>query len=75
VLNATVMKSRWILKLAAQARILGRLASDETGTLMVEYLEVTVLVVILAVLAIVPLGGYLLGYFDRIESLSALPMP
>jgi hypothetical protein len=55
--------------------IVRKLLRDDAGTILVEYVEVTVLVVIVAAIALAPLGSYLLGYYDRIEYLSQFPMP
>jgi hypothetical protein len=42
---------------------------------MTEYLEVLVLVTLGAAVAMAPLGGYLLRYYDNVEFLSGLPFP
>jgi len=55
--------------------ILARLHRDERGVTMVEYLEITVLVVIGAAVAMAPLGVYLMRYYDTVEFLSGLPFP
>jgi Flp pilus assembly pilin Flp len=55
--------------------ILARLHRDERGVTMVEYLEITVLVVLGAAVAMAPLGIYLMRYYDNVEFLSGLPFP
>ena len=55
--------------------ILGRLNRDERGVAMVEYLEILVLVVLGAAVAMAPLGAYLIRYYDNVEFLSGLPFP
>jgi Flp pilus assembly pilin Flp len=55
--------------------ILARLHRDQRGVTMVEYLEITVLVVLGAAVAMAPLGIYLLRYYDNVEFLSGLPFP
>jgi hypothetical protein len=42
---------------------------------MLEWIEVLLLVVFGAALALAPLAKYLLAYFDRIELMTALPLP
>ena len=56
-------------------RILRRLHTDENGVAMAEYLEVLVLVTLGAAVAMAPLGGYLMRYYDNVEFLSGLPFP
>jgi Flp pilus assembly pilin Flp len=48
---------------------------DERGVAMVEYLEILVLVIIGAAVAMGPLGAYLVRYYDNVEFLSGLPFP
>jgi Flp pilus assembly pilin Flp len=55
--------------------ILARLHRDERGVTTVEYLQITVLVVLGAAVAMAPLGMYLLRYYDNVEFLSGLPFP
>jgi Flp pilus assembly pilin Flp len=55
--------------------ILARLHRDQRGVAMVEYLEITVLVVLGAAVAMAPLGLYLMRYYDNVEFLSGLPFP
>jgi Flp pilus assembly pilin Flp len=57
------------------ANILARLHRDERGVTMVEYLQITVVVVIGAAVAMAPLGLYLMRYYDNVELLSGLPFP
>ncbi len=52
-----------------------RLDRDESGVAMVEYLEILVLVIIGAAVAMGPLGALLLRYYDNVEFLSGLPFP
>jgi Flp pilus assembly pilin Flp len=61
------MRSLW--------RALRRLHTDERGVAMVEYLEILVMCVLGAAVAMAPLGGYLLRYYDNVEFLSGLPFP
>jgi Flp pilus assembly pilin Flp len=56
-------------------QLLRRLARDERGVAMVEYLEILLLVVIGAAVAMAPLGMYLMRYYDNVEFLSGLPFP
>lgn len=55
--------------------ILRQLHRDERGVTTVEYLEVLVLVVLGAAVAMAPLGSYLVRYYDNVEFLSGLPFP
>ena len=55
--------------------ILGRLHRDEQGVAMTEYLEILLLVVLGAAVAMAPLGAYLLRYYDNVEFLTGLPFP
>ena len=55
--------------------ILRRLNRDERGVAMVEYLEILVLVILGAAVAMAPLGAYLMRYYDNVEFLSGLPFP
>jgi Flp pilus assembly pilin Flp len=55
--------------------LLRRLDSDEQGVAMVEYLEILILVILGAAVAMAPLGAYLLRYYDNVEFLSGLPFP
>ncbi|HEY7954108.1 MAG: Flp family type IVb pilin [Polyangia bacterium] len=52
-----------------------RLDRDESGVAMVEYLEILILVIIGAAVAMGPLGALLLRYYDNVEFLSGLPFP
>jgi Flp pilus assembly pilin Flp len=56
-------------------QLLRRLHKDERGVAMVEYLEILVLVVLGAAVAMAPLGAYLMRYYDNVEFLSGLPFP
>jgi len=42
---------------------------------MIEYLEILVLVVLGAAVAMAPLGAYLMRYYDNVEFVSGLPFP
>jgi hypothetical protein len=42
---------------------------------MIEYLEILILCVLGAAVAMAPLGAYLLRYYDNVEFLSGLPFP
>ena len=55
--------------------ILRKLNDDERGVAMVEYLEILVLVVLGAAVAMAPLGAYLMRYYDNVEFLSGMPFP
>jgi Flp pilus assembly pilin Flp len=57
------------------ANILTRLHRDERGVTMVEYLQILVLVILGAAVAMAPLGAYLVRYYDNVEFLSGLPFP
>jgi len=56
-------------------QLLRRLHGDERGVAMVEYLEILVLVILGAAVAMGPLGAYLVRYYDNVEFLSGLPFP
>ena len=55
--------------------LLRRLDRDERGVAMTEYLEILLLVVLGAAVAMAPLGTYLMRYYDNVEFLSGLPFP
>ena len=55
--------------------ILRQLHADERGVTMVEYLEILVLVILGAAVAMAPLGAYLMRYYDNVEFLSGMPFP
>jgi Flp pilus assembly pilin Flp len=55
--------------------LLRRLDSDQRGVAMVEYLEILVLVILGAAVAMAPLGALLMRYYDNVEFLSGLPFP
>lgn len=59
----------------ALVRIVSALHRDESGVVMVEYLEILVLVILGAAVAMAPLGEYLMRYYDNVEFLSGLPFP
>ncbi len=56
-------------------RLLRRLDGDERGVATVEYLEILVLVVLGAAVAMGPLGALLLRYYDNVELVTGLPFP
>lgn len=62
-----------MMKLLRQALV--RLGGDERGAVTVEYLEILLLVVIGAAVAMAPLGVYLMRYYDNVEFLTGLPFP
>lgn len=49
--------------------------NSELGAVYVEYAEILVLVTVGAALATVPLGLYLLRFFDFLEDLVRMPYP
>lgn len=55
--------------------ILRQLHRDQRGVTSVEYLEILVLVMLGAAVAMAPLGSYLVRYYDNVEFLSGLPFP
>jgi Flp pilus assembly pilin Flp len=55
--------------------LLKRLDRDERGAVSVEYLQLLLLVVVGAAVAMAPLGAYLLRYYDNVEFLTGLPFP
>jgi hypothetical protein len=55
--------------------LLRRLDSDQRGVAMVEYLEILILVILGAAVAMAPLGAMLMRYYDNVEFLSGLPFP
>jgi Flp pilus assembly pilin Flp len=57
------------------ARILARLHRDERGVAMTEYLQILVLVILGAAVAVAPLGAYLARYYDNVEFVTGLPLP
>jgi hypothetical protein len=50
-------------------------ASRQRGAVIFEWLEILLLVTFGACVALAPLAKYLLAYFDRIETLTGLPLP
>ena len=56
---------------------LGRIRTQQRqrGTAMLEWLIILTLVTFGACIALAPLGRYLLGYHDRIEFMTELPLP
>jgi hypothetical protein len=42
---------------------------------MVEYMEILVLCVVGTIVAMAPLGTYLLRYYDNVEFVTSLPFP
>lgn len=56
-------------------QILAALNRDQRGVAMTEYLEILLLVVLGAAVAMAPLGAYLLRYYDNVEFLTGLPFP
>ena len=56
-------------------QLLRRLNRDERGVAMVEYLEILILCILGAAVAMAPLGTYLMRYYDNVEFLSGLPFP
>ena len=63
------------MSLAELARLLGRLDRDERGVATVEYLQILLLVILGAAVAMAPLGAYLMRYYDNVEFLTGLPFP
>ena len=61
--------------MSSLVHILRRLNRDERGVAMVEYMEILVLVILGAAVAMAPLGAYLMRYYDNVEFLSGLPFP
>ena len=61
--------------MGSMIRLLRRFNADERGVAMVEYLEILILCVLGAAVAMAPLGGLLLRYYDNVEFLSGLPFP
>lgn len=55
--------------------LLRRLDADQRGVAMVEYLEILILVILGAAVAMAPLGAMLMRYYDNVEFLSGLPFP
>lgn len=55
--------------------LLRSLLRDERGVAMTEYMEILVLVMLGAAVAIGPLGALLMRYYDNVEFLSGLPFP
>jgi Flp pilus assembly pilin Flp len=55
--------------------LLARLDRDERGAVTVEYLQILLLVIIGAAVAMAPLGAYLLRYYDNVEFVTGLPFP
>ena len=52
-----------------------QLHRDERGAVMVEYIEILILCVLGAAVAMAPLGLYLLRLYENVEFLSSLPFP
>ena len=61
--------------LALFAATLRRLDGDERGVAMVEYVEILLLCILGAAVAMGPLGAYLLRYYDNVEFVTGLPFP
>lgn len=55
--------------------LIRRFNRDERGVAMIEYLEILILCVLGAAVAMAPLGGYLMRYYDNVEFISGLPFP
>jgi hypothetical protein len=47
----------------------------DRGVAMVEYLEILVLSILAAAVAMAPLGDHLRQYYDNVEFLSGMPVP
>jgi hypothetical protein len=56
-------------------QLLARLDRDQRGAVTTEYLQILLLVIVGAVVAMAPLGAYLLRYYDNVEFLTGLPFP
>jgi Flp pilus assembly pilin Flp len=56
-------------------QLIRALHRDERGVAMVEYMEILVLVMIGACIAVGPLGALLVRYYDNVEFLTGLPFP
>jgi Flp pilus assembly pilin Flp len=57
------------------ANVLVRLHRDQRGVTMVEYVQILVLVILGAAVAMAPLGDYLMRYYDNVEFVTGLPFP
>jgi hypothetical protein len=55
--------------------LLRKLDRDERGVAYVEYLEILVLCILGAAVAMAPLGTLLMRYYDNVEFLTGLPFP
>jgi Flp pilus assembly pilin Flp len=59
------IRSRRMMRLFKH--VLARLDRDERGAVTVEYLQILLLVIIGAAVAMAPLGAYLMRYYDNVE--------
>jgi Flp pilus assembly pilin Flp len=57
------------------AKLLRRFHRDERGVAMVEYMEILILCILGAAVAMAPLGSFLMRYYDNVEFISGLPFP
>lgn len=48
---------------------------SQRGVAMVEYMEILVLAILGAAIAMAPLGSYFLRYYDNVEFVTSLPFP
>ncbi len=60
---------------AALTALLRRLHHDQCGATTAEYIEITVVCMLGAAAALVPLGVYLLRVYDHFEFWTGLPLP
>ena len=56
-------------------QLLASLHRDERGVVMTEYMEILLLVVLGAAVAMAPLGAYLMRYYDNVEFITGMPFP
>jgi hypothetical protein len=56
-------------------RLMVRLHHNERGAVTVEYLQILLLVILGAAVAMAPLGAYLMRYYDNVEFVTGLPFP
>ena len=52
-----------------------RLHDDDRGVAYVEYLQILVVCILGAAVAMAPLGAMLMRYYDNVEFLTGLPFP
>jgi hypothetical protein len=71
-MRATPLRSRLMVQMQ---NLMVQLHNNQRGAVSVEYLQILLLVVVGAAVAMAPLGVYLLRYYDNVEFVTGLPFP